>query len=45
MDRDSSPNAVHRVSSLVSWVVLAILAASAIYISWIAIVNWKHIGV
>ena len=35
----------HRVTSLLLWIVLAVLVGSAIYTAYIAIVNWKHIGV
>jgi hypothetical protein len=42
---ERSSNGIHRVTSWVLWIVLAVLTASAIYAACIAIVNWKHIGV
>ena len=43
-ERDTG-STVHGVTWAILWVVLAILAGTVLYAGWIAVANWKHIGV
>ncbi len=41
----SSVHSVHGIGRITLWVVLALMAGSAIYAAWIAIANWTSIRV
>jgi hypothetical protein len=45
MAGERGSNAAHGVGLWLSWLVVGIMAAAGLYAAWIAIVNWKHIGV
>lgn len=42
---EQSIRPVFSIGRMVSWLIVALMAASAVYAAVIAFLNWRHIGV